>query len=89
MQPIFIAISAILKIGKLNSFKFIKSMTNPFIVLSIPFPKLPARIRDKPYLSIIFNLPLKNIKKIKINDDKILIEDKNTLLPSKILNAAP
>ena len=45
MKPILIDISAILNIGKLIKFKLIKSMTKPLIILSIPLPIVPPRIK--------------------------------------------
>ena len=40
-----IDISAILKTGKFIMFKFIKSITKPFRILSIPLPTVPPRIK--------------------------------------------
>ena len=38
MNPILIDISAILNTGKFIIFKFIKSITNPLYILSMPLP---------------------------------------------------
>jgi hypothetical protein len=43
MIQIFKKISAVLKIGKLNTPMFIKSLTPPSHTLSIRFPKVPAK----------------------------------------------
>jgi hypothetical protein len=45
IKPILIEISAILKTGKLIKFKFIKSITKPLYILSIPLPIVPPRIK--------------------------------------------
>jgi len=45
MKPIFIDISAILNTGKSIKFKFIKSITKPLNILSIPLPIVPPRIK--------------------------------------------
>ena len=38
-------ISAILKTGKLIKFKLMKSITNPFKILSIQLPNVPPNIK--------------------------------------------
>ena len=45
IKPILIDISAILNTGKFIIFKFIKSITKPFNILSIPLPMVPPRIK--------------------------------------------
>jgi len=45
MKPILIDISAILNTGKSIIFKFIKSITKPLAILSIPLPIVPPRIK--------------------------------------------
>jgi hypothetical protein len=45
MKPILMDTSAILKTGKFIKFKFIKSTTKPFKILSIPLPIVPPRIK--------------------------------------------
>ena len=47
IKPIFIDISAILNTGKFMKFKFIKSITKPLNILSIPLPIVPPRIKVK------------------------------------------
>jgi len=44
-KPILIDISAILNTGKFIIFKFIKSITKPLKILSIPLPIVPPRIK--------------------------------------------
>jgi len=45
MKPILIDISAILNTGKFIIFRFIKSITKPLYILSMPFPIVPPRIK--------------------------------------------
>ena len=52
MNPILIDISAILNTGKFMIFKFIKSITKPLNILSIPLPKVPPRKKVYEYSSI-------------------------------------
>ena len=89
MNPIFIDISAILNTGKFMIFKFIKSITKPFIILSIPLPIVPPRIKLYEYSSSEFKVFFLNIKVISIIEKIILMKDKNILLPLNMLNAAP
>jgi hypothetical protein len=62
IKPIFIDISAILNTGKFKKFKFIKSITKPLKILSIPLPIVPPRIKLYEYRSIEFGLFFLNIK---------------------------
>jgi hypothetical protein len=62
IKPIFIDISAILNTGKFIKFKFIKSITKPLKILSIPLPIVPPRIKLYEKRSIEFRLFFLNIK---------------------------
>jgi len=45
IKPMLMDISAILNTGKFMIFKFIKSITKPLNILSIPLPMVPPRIK--------------------------------------------
>ena len=62
MKPILIDISAILNTGKFITFKFIKSITKPLYILSIPLPIVPPRMKLYEYRSNLFKVFLLNIK---------------------------
>ena len=89
MNPILIAISATLNTGNFMIFKFIKSTTKPLNILSIPLPIVPPSIKLYEHRSNMSNVFFLNIKKISNIENKILIKDKNILLPLNMLNAAP
>ena len=89
MKPILIDMSAKLNTGKFIIFKFIKSITKPFRILSIPLPIVPPRIKLYEIRSTIFDDFFLNIKYRSIIEKVILIKDKNILPPLNMLNAAP
>lgn len=90
ITPIFINMSAMLKIGKLIKVNSIKSRTCPKINLSAKLPKIPAlKIdRKKKSLNGMFSMFLATMRKpIKRIMKDITI--KNVVESCKMLNAAP
>ena len=62
----------------------IKSTTNPWLILSIKFPKPPARIKEKAKYSIVEKFSLKTEVKIYKNNKRQIIRTKIEIQSDKL-----